>query len=98
MARRPHYALTFAVLLLAALAFALLQSLVAPALPQLQHALHTSPTGVSWIFTIYLLAASVATPIAGRLGDMFGKERVLVVVLIALAVGTSSRRSPPRSR
>jgi EmrB/QacA subfamily drug resistance transporter len=88
LARRPHYALTFAVLLLAALAFALLQSLVAPALPELQHALHTSPTGVSWIFTIYLLAASVATPIAGRLGDMFGKERVLVVVLIALAVGS----------
>ncbi len=88
LARRPHYALTFAVLLLAALAFALLQSLVAPALPQLQHALDTSPTGVSWIFTIYLLAASVATPIAGRLGDMFGKERVLVVVLLALAVGT----------
>ena len=77
-ARRPHYVLTFAVLTLAALAFALLQSMVAPALPEMQHALHTSPTGVSWILTAYLLTASVATPIAGRLGDMFGKERVLV--------------------
>jgi EmrB/QacA subfamily drug resistance transporter len=88
LARRPHYGLTFAVLTLAALAFALLQSLVAPALPELQHALHTTPTGVSWIFTMYLLTASIATPIAGRLGDMFGKERVLIVVLFALAVGT----------
>jgi EmrB/QacA subfamily drug resistance transporter len=88
LTRRPHYALTFAVLLLAALAFSLLQSMVAPALPELQSALSTSPTGVSWILTAYLLSASIATPIAGRLGDMFGKERVLVVVLIALALGT----------
>ena len=88
MARRPHYALTFAVLLTAAGAFSLLQSMVAPALPELQDALHTSPTGVSWILTAYLLSASVATPIAGRLGDMFGKERVLVIVLVALGVGT----------
>ncbi len=88
MARRPHYALTFAVLLLAAAAFSLLQSTVAPALPELQSALNTSPTGVSWILTAYLLSASVATPIAGRLGDMFGKERVLVVVLVVLAVGS----------
>jgi EmrB/QacA subfamily drug resistance transporter len=88
LARRPHYALTFAVLLLAGGAFSLLQSMVAPALPELQTALDTSPTGVSWILTAYLLTASVATPIAGRLGDMFGKERVLVVVLILLAVGT----------
>ena len=87
-ARRPHYVLTFAVLVLAALAFALLQSMVAPALPEMQQALNTSPTGVSWILTAYLLTASVATPIAGRLGDMFGKERVLVIVLVALAVGT----------
>jgi EmrB/QacA subfamily drug resistance transporter len=87
-AKRPHYALTFAVLTLAALAFALLQSMVAPALPEMQRALHTSPTGVSWILTAYLLTASVATPIAGRLGDMFGKERVLVIVLAALTLGT----------
>ena len=88
LARRPHYALTFAVLLLAAGAFSLLQSMVAPALPELQTALDTSPTGVSWILTSYLLTASVATPIAGRLGDMFGKERVLIVVLFLLAAGT----------
>jgi EmrB/QacA subfamily drug resistance transporter len=87
-ARRPHYLLTFAVLMLAAMAFSLLQSMVAPALPELQGALDTSPTGVSWIFTAYLLSASIATPIAGRLGDMFGKERVLLIVLVCLAVGT----------
>jgi len=66
----------------------MLQSLVVPALPTLQRDLHTTPTGVTWIFTAYLLAASVATPIAGRLGDMFGKKRTLVVVLAGLGGGT----------
>jgi len=64
-----------------------LQSLVVPALPVLQHDLHTTPAGVAWVFTSYLLAASVVTPIAGRLGDMFGKKRVLVVALVGLAAG-----------
>ena len=69
-------------------AYALLQSLVVPALPVLKHDLHASTTGVTWIFTSYLLAASVVTPIAGRLGDMFGKKRVLVIALVGLALGT----------
>jgi EmrB/QacA subfamily drug resistance transporter len=76
------------VLAVAGAAYAMLQSLVVPALPTLQQELHTTPTGVTWIFTAYLLAASVATPIAGRLGDMFGKKRTLVVVLAGLGGGT----------
>jgi EmrB/QacA subfamily drug resistance transporter len=69
-------------------AYALLQSLVVPALPTLQRDLHTSRSGVTWVFTSYLLAASVVTPIGGRLGDMFGKKRILVVALAGLALGT----------
>ena len=80
--------LILAVLSLGGGAYALLQSLVVPALPVLQKDLHTSTSGVAWVFTSYLLAASVVTPIAGRLGDMFGKKRVLVIALWGLAVGT----------
>src|SRR6185295_3913191 len=43
---------------------------------------------VTWVLTAYLLSASVATPLLGRLGDIHGKEHVLVGVLIALGVGT----------
>ena len=68
-------------------AFAALQSLVVPALPVLQQDLDTTPTGATWIFTSYLLSASVAMPIAGRLGDMYGKKRLLVISLAALALG-----------
>jgi MFS family permease len=71
-----------------ALAYVLLQSLVVPALPTLQAALHTSQSTVSWLLTAYLLSASVATPVLGRLGDMFGKERMLVLVLAALTLGS----------
>jgi EmrB/QacA subfamily drug resistance transporter len=80
--------LVLAVLALGGGGYAMLQSLVVPALPSLQQDLGTTPTGVTWIFTAYLLAASVATPIAGRLGDMFGKKRTLLVVLTGLAAGT----------
>ena len=84
---RQHHSLTLAILSLSALAFALLQTMVAPALPAIQHELHASPTAVSWVLTVYLLTASVATPILGRLGDIFGKERMLVIVLITFAAG-----------
>jgi EmrB/QacA subfamily drug resistance transporter len=87
-ADRQHYNVTFAILALAGISYALLQSLVAPALPDIQHALHTSESSVSWVLTSYLLSASVATPVIGRLGDMYGKERLLVIVLGLLTAGT----------
>jgi EmrB/QacA subfamily drug resistance transporter len=85
---RQHYNLTFAVLALAGITFALLQSLVAPALPEIQRDLHASETAAAWILTAYLLSASVLTPIIGRIGDMFGKEHTLVASLGLLALGT----------
>ena len=83
-----RHGLILGVLALGGAAYALLQSLVVPALTVLQHDLHASSSGVAWIFTSYLLAASVVTPIAGRLGDIFGKKRVLVVALAGLALGS----------
>jgi EmrB/QacA subfamily drug resistance transporter len=87
-APRQHYGVTLAVLATAALSYALLQTMVAPALPAIQREFDASTTAVTWVLTIYLLTASIATPILGRLGDMFGKERVLVAVLLTLGAGT----------
>jgi EmrB/QacA subfamily drug resistance transporter len=84
---RQHYGITFAVLALAGAAYAMLQSTVAPALPVIQEELHASASATAWVFTGYLLSASILTPIVGRLGDMFGKERTLVVSLAILCVG-----------
>ena len=88
---RQHYNVTFTLLAVAAVAYALLQSLVAPALLTIQEDLHTTTAGAAWILTAYLLSASVFTPIAGRLGDMYGKKRTMVVVLVVLGLGLVPR-------
>src|SRR5436309_9304179 len=70
------------------LAFVLAQTTVIPALGDLQRELGASPSGIAWMVTAYLLAASIATPIFGRLGDMFGKQRLLAISLALFAVGS----------
>jgi EmrB/QacA subfamily drug resistance transporter len=87
-APRQHHNVTLAVLAVAALSYALLQTMVAPALPAIQRELDTTTTAVTWVLTVYLLTASIATPVLGRLGDIFGKERMLVVVLGVFALGS----------
>src|SRR2546423_8782506 len=87
-AASPSPRIILAVLSFGGISYALLQSLVVPALPQIQGSLHTSESAVGWVLTAFLLSASVATPIIGRLGDMYGKGRLLMVVLLMLALGT----------
>ena len=87
-AERSDYKVTFVVLLMGVVAYALLQSMVNPVLPTIQHDLHTSQNTVTWVLTAYLLSASIFTPILGRVGDMVGKERMLVATLVALGAGS----------
>jgi EmrB/QacA subfamily drug resistance transporter len=86
--RRTSYRVTFAVLTVSIGSYALMQSMVLPVLGTIQRELHTSQDAATWILTGYLLSASVMTPILGRVGDMFGKERVLVATMAALAAGS----------
>ena len=85
---RRHYNVTLAILTLAGIAYALQQTMVIPALPALQRDLHTTTTWVTWVLTIFLLVASVATPVLGKLGDQHGKERLLVISLGIFLVGS----------
>jgi len=86
-AERQHYNVTLAILTVAGSAYALQQTMVIPALPTLQRELHTTTTWVTWVLTVLLLVASVATPIFGKLGDQYGKERLLVISLALFFVG-----------
>jgi MFS family permease len=88
MSSEARRTITLVVLASAVGAFALLQSLVLPVLPTIAHELHTSQATVTWVLTAYLLSASVCTPLIGRFGDMYGKERMLIVALGALALGS----------
>src|SRR3954470_20664111 len=85
---RPRAGLVLAVLALGALSYSVLQSIVAPALPTLAADLHTTSTNATWVLTAFLLSASVLTPVFGRLGDIHGKHRLLVVALALLSAGT----------
>ena len=74
-------------LMAACVAFSLSQTLVVPALPALAEEFDASQTAVSWLLTGFLVSASIATPIAGKLGDLYGKGRVLTVVLLLFSLG-----------
>jgi EmrB/QacA subfamily drug resistance transporter len=87
-AHRPSPTRTLLILGMGTLGFVLAQTTVIPALGDLQRELHASATGITWMVTAYLLVASIATPILGRLGDMFGKERLLAIALGLFAVGS----------
>jgi MFS family permease len=54
----------------------------------MQHAFGVGMSDIAWVVTAYFLSASIATPLLGRLGDMFGKGRFLAVALGAFAVGS----------
>ena len=75
------------VLLLAGVSFALSQTLVIPALPDISRNVDASPAAASWILSGFLLSASISTPIVGKLGDVYGKGRVLTLVLLLFSLG-----------
>jgi EmrB/QacA subfamily drug resistance transporter len=84
---RLHANITLTILGTAGLAYALMQTMVVPALPSLQRDLHTTNTWATWLLTVFLLTGSVAAPILGKLGDQYGKERLLVISLALFLIG-----------
>jgi MFS family permease len=67
---------------------ALMQTLVLPLVASLPRLLDTSAGNASWVVTSTLLAGAVIVPITGRLGDMFGKRRMLIISLAVLSAGS----------
>src|SRR6476620_9001438 len=80
--------LAVVVLCLGGLSAALTQTLVIPIQSELPRLLGTSAANTSWVITITLLAAAVAMPVAGRVADLLGKQRVLVTSAGILLVGS----------
>ncbi|MFT4122346.1 MAG: MFS transporter [Microbacteriaceae bacterium] len=86
-ARRPPAAI-IAVLAITGIIAAGTQTLIVPLLGQLPALLGAAAADTAWAVTATLLAAAVAVPIAGRLGDMLGKRRILLASLIPLIIGS----------
>ena len=80
--------LIFGALLLVMFIASLDQTIVSTALPTivgdlggLQH--------LSWVVTAYLLASTVVAPLYGKLGDLYGRKRVLQVAIVIFLVGSA---------
>ncbi|MET7320681.1 MFS transporter [Streptomyces sp. NPDC005549] len=78
---------TVPVLAFAGIVVAVMQTLLVPVIKDLPRLLDTSPSNATWVLTSTLLSGAVATPIMGRLGDLFGKRRMLIASLSVMVVG-----------
>ncbi|OYD71882.1 MFS transporter [Rhodococcus sp. OK302] len=84
----PSTTAVVAVLAFAGIVVSLMQTLVIPIIPHLPEYLNAPASDTVWAVTATLLAASVAVPTMGRLGDMFGKRRLLLISLALLVAGS----------
>lgn len=64
-----------------------MQTILIPIQGELPELLNTTSDNTAWVITATLVAAAVCTPVAGRLGDMFGKRQVAMVLLLLQAAG-----------
>ncbi|MHC3474567.1 MFS transporter [Streptomyces sp. 7R007] len=84
----PRSGVVVAVLAFAGIVVALMQTLVIPIVPELPKLLDAPASDTAWAVTATLLASAVATPVVGRLGDMFGKRRMLLLSVVLLVAGS----------
>ncbi|MCA1223530.1 MFS transporter, partial [Streptomyces sp. 8L] len=76
------------VVALAAGVAAMAQTTVVPLLGELPGLLHAGAAGTSWIVTATLLGGAVTSPVVGRLGDLYGKRRLVLTVLVLVTAGS----------
>ena len=80
--------LTLLALSMAGMVVSVQQTVVIPLLPRLMATFGVSVSEVTWVFTASLLAAAVATPLLSRLGDMYGKKRMILFTVGLLVLGS----------
>jgi MFS family permease len=74
-------------LALASLTYAVTQTSLVPALPGIQHEFDTTAVGATALVSVFFVSGAVTTGIVGRLGDMFGKRRLLLIELALFSFG-----------
>jgi EmrB/QacA subfamily drug resistance transporter len=84
----PRLRLIFAALLLVVLMASLDQTIVSTALPTIVGDLG-GLSHLSWVVTAYLLASTVVAPIYGKLGDLYGRKRVLQAAIVLFLIGSA---------
>ena len=87
-AQRVNVRLIFAGLMLVLLLAALDQTIVATALPTIVGDLG-GLSHLSWVTSAFLLAQTAVTPIYGKLGDLYGRKRVLQSAIMLFLAGSA---------
>ena len=81
--------ITLAILSLIGLIIVYGETMIIPAIPDLVKDFNIPYNTTAWILTAYLIAGAVATPIVGKLSDIYGKKKILLIVVIIYTAGTS---------
>lgn len=68
------------------------ETMILPAIPDFIHNFNISYNTASWILSSYIIAGAVMTPIAGKLSDIYGKKKILLIVMAVYIVGIMSGR------
>jgi len=66
------------------------ETMLLPAIPEIMKDFSISYGTAAWIFSAYLIVAAVMTPIAGKLSDIYGKKKVLLILLAIYVVATAT--------
>jgi MFS family permease len=85
-----HAWLTLAILSSTLLTVFFSETMLLPAIPEIINDLDISYGTAAWIFSAYLIVAAVMTPVAGRLSDLFGKKKVLLLLLVIYITGLTA--------
>ncbi len=80
---------TLAILSLIATMVMYAETMLIPAIPDLIKDFHISYGMSSWILTTYLIAGAIMTPIAGKLSDIYGRKKVLLIIMAIYVLGVS---------
>jgi MFS family permease len=65
------------------------ETMLVPAIPDLINDFNITYSTSSWILTTYLITGAVMTPIAGKLSDIHGKKKILLIIMLFYTTGVS---------
>jgi MFS family permease len=65
------------------------ETMLLPAIPDIIGNFHINYSTSSWILTAYLISGAVMTPISGKLSDIYGKKKILLIIMIIYTIGVT---------
>src|ERR671926_1849714 len=68
------------------------ETMILPAIPDFIHSFNISYSTSSWLLSAYIIAAAVMTPIGGKLSDIYGKKKILLIIMAVYITGIIAGR------